>query len=551
MYDLTVFELDDQLDFDRFEFWLLNEYTLPPLTPISQVSFIEQYQHGIAYGVEKLSLPRKATLALRSRDGVTWASWARRPAEDSARNAVHFRTAIRPFIEDYDRLWSECVSELLDDYERLKSDDLDSASDFGLLAHFDEAWRVRGRMWDIHYYLQNGVFQTFNLFEDLCKELLFLDDGDPRFHKLVCGFDNKKAEGDRGLWQLARDATTSGLRDVFLGADPDSLLASLETTTAGRDWLERFRAYLDEYGWQSDNIFEFANPPWVLNPGRPLAFITQFIVSGTDFEPEHRRQELVREREQMVAEVLAHIPEDARETFRLLLACAQRADTFSEEHDFYFDLYSCALMHRALMGCGRRLVERGVTGRPEDVFFLGPGEIRKVMLQAWMYDMRPVVARRRAEWEAAQTREYPRTLGRLDFVEALQLLHGLRDPDDKTVMGRMPTVRPDLDADLLGLCGAPGVAEGPARIVRNADELGAIEKGDVLVAVNTSVSWTPIFPLLSGVVVDRGGSLSHAAVVCREYGIPCVVNVLEGTSKIRPGQRVRVDGDQGAVFLVN
>ena len=78
-----------------------------------------------------------------------------------------------------------------------------------------------------------------------------------------------------------------------------------------------------------------------------------------------------------------------------------------------------------------------------------------------------------------------------------------------------------------------------------------VEEGDILVAANTGVSWTPVFNLISGAVVDMGGSLAHAAVVGREFGIPVVTNTLFGTQRIKTGQRVRVDGNMGVIYYLD
>jgi phosphoenolpyruvate synthase/pyruvate phosphate dikinase len=94
------------------------------------------------------------------------------------------------------------------------------------------------------------------------------------------------------------------------------------------------------------------------------------------------------------------------------------------------------------------------------------------------------------------------------------------------------------------------VAEGTAKVILDEAELRNIQHGDILIAASTAPSWTPVFSLLAGVVVDRGASLSHAAIVGREYGIPVVMNCFEGTKKIKTGQRVRIDGDRGLVFIV-
>ena len=121
----------------------------------------------------------------------------------------------------------------------------------------------------------------------------------------------------------------------------------------------------------------------------------------------------------------------------------------------------------------------------------------------------------------------------------------------KVVVGSMPQVRPELKADLYGTCGSPGVAEGPARVIMTEDELHLVQEGDILVAASTSPSWTPVFSMIKGVVVDRGASLSHAAIVGREYGIPVVMNVFEGTNKIKSGQRIKVDANLGTVYILD
>ena len=121
----------------------------------------------------------------------------------------------------------------------------------------------------------------------------------------------------------------------------------------------------------------------------------------------------------------------------------------------------------------------------------------------------------------------------------------------KVVVGAMPEVRPELKADLYGTCGSPGMAEGPARVIMTEDELHMVKEGDILVAATTSPSWTPIFSMIQGVVVDRGASLSHAAIVGREYGIPVVMNVFEGTQKIKSGQRIKVDANLGTVYILD
>ena len=102
-----------------------------------------------------------------------------------------------------------------------------------------------------------------------------------------------------------------------------------------------------------------------------------------------------------------------------------------------------------------------------------------------------------------------------------------------------------------GLPGCPGISEGRARIILDSHDPTALEPGDVLVAPLTDPSWTPLFVPASGVVVDVGAALSHAIIVSRELGIPCVVSATDATKRIPDGAMIRVDGDNGVVTILD
>jgi len=101
-----------------------------------------------------------------------------------------------------------------------------------------------------------------------------------------------------------------------------------------------------------------------------------------------------------------------------------------------------------------------------------------------------------------------------------------------------------------GMPGCPGVSEGIARVVLDSSDPTALGPGDVLVAPSTDPSWTPLFVPAGGVIVDVGAALSHAIIVSRELGIPCVVSATHATRRIRDGARVRVDGNTGIVTVL-
>jgi pyruvate,water dikinase len=101
------------------------------------------------------------------------------------------------------------------------------------------------------------------------------------------------------------------------------------------------------------------------------------------------------------------------------------------------------------------------------------------------------------------------------------------------------------------LPGSPGAAEGRARVVLRPDQLSELEAGEILVASTTSTSWTPVFGKIAGAVLDTGGCMCHAAIVAREYSLPAVVGTGSGTKRIRTGDRLHVDADNGVVTILD
>jgi len=104
---------------------------------------------------------------------------------------------------------------------------------------------------------------------------------------------------------------------------------------------------------------------------------------------------------------------------------------------------------------------------------------------------------------------------------------------------------------IAGMPGCPGTAEGTARVILDSNDPSALQPGDILVAPITDPSWTPLFVPAGGVVVDVGAALSHAIIVSRELGIPCVVSAVGATRSIPDGARVRVDGNTGQVTILS
>ncbi|MFI0423921.1 rifamycin-inactivating phosphotransferase [Spongiactinospora sp. 9N601] len=190
-----------------------------------------------------------------------------------------------------------------------------------------------------------------------------------------------------------------------------------------------------------------------------------------------------------------------------------------------YEIYKQALMREAAL-----LVDRGVIKEPEDVYFLSIEEFRKVVNTGEL-DYTLITSRREAH-EVYQKLTPPRVI-----TSEGEVISGEYEP------GNRP------EGALSGSPVSSGVVEGRARLVLKMDEAD-VQEGDILVTVFTDPSWSPLFVSVKGLVMEVGGVMTHGAVVAREYGLPAVAGVEDATKRIKDGQLIRVNGDEGYVEIL-
>ena len=557
MYDVVPgLEFDPARDLAQSPAWFLDAtHSVPPWTPMFGWFWVNFCRHGMQWGAEKLSLPTVKGWDWRFMNGGGYLTLLLvKSEEEKQRREVEFRKAILPLIQDYDKIWYGFVDEMLGRYGKLKALDTEAASCIEMLDNFEETIATCRRMWEIHMYMMYGTYIAYILFENMCRELAGVDDTSPLFHHVVSGFDNKVFQVDRKIWEFSQRAVKEGLADLISQTEPAEIRGKLEVDAKGRAFMKDFMEFMNEDGWRMQRMSEMNLPTWVEDPSPALGMVKHFLAKGGAFNLDEERQKISKKREASEKELMAKVPQEQRGWFEQLMRLAQKSGIFSEEHDHYLDLYTHAMMRRSALGMGRKFARAGALNDPEDVFFLIPDEVRRAGISPDQFDLRYIVDRRKAEWFEWQKKPNPPVIlaEGFDMDEAMKVLVQSNDPIAlKVVVGSMPQVRPELKADLYGTCGSPGVAEGTARVIMTEDELHLIKEGDILVATSTSPSWTPVFAMIKGVIVDRGASLSHAAIVGREYGIPVVMNVFEGTTKIKSGQRVKVDANLGIVYILD
>jgi pyruvate,water dikinase len=251
----------------------------------------------------------------------------------------------------------------------------------------------------------------------------------------------------------------------------------------------------------------------------------------------------------------AKVPEAQRAAFDELLEEARFIHRLRDERGMYNDCWGTGLARRAVLEAGRRLQDRGAL--PEGGLAINASHDELVALLTGSREPGVEELQRRHTWRETKTvADAPPFLGAEPKgpppAEWLPKKAQANARAVDTIVRELFNVstRKAAPRSVAGLPVHPGVYEGPARIISGPQDFNRLQQGDVLVTRTTGPSFNVVLPLLGAIVTDRGGQLSHAAIVAREYGIPAVVGTREATTTFADGARVRVDGDSGVVELV-
>jgi pyruvate,water dikinase len=352
-----------------------------------------------------------------------------------------------------------------------------------------------------------------------------------RFHRYVSVQGTALIACIQGVYdQLTRLAATAGVDSAPLmsgqGAHAETaVVEDLWALSRGRLDLTRF---LDRHGYHGPGEGEISGRVWREDPAPVEALLAGYRAMGDDAEPGRAETARVEERRRAETALLAALPARRRGPARLVLRLARTYLPLRGVGKVAF-LQSLDVARAAARRLGGLLAVDGTLADPEDVFFLTAAELTGSLPD----DPAALVAERRARHKQYGTLRIP------------GLFRG--DPEAEPVvdLSEEATV-----AILTGTGASPGTVEGRVVVVTEPGTPD-VEPGDILVAHTTDPSWASIMFLSQALVVDIGGLLSHAAVVARELGIPCVMGTQEGTRMLRTGDLCRVDGSAGTVEVLS
>lgn len=365
--------------------------------------------------------------------------------------------------------------------------------------------------------------------------------GDPGLAMRALGGlgDVASAAPTYAMWDLSRLIRESPDVTAAFDAGVEGLLGRLRGSTepALKAFLARLEDYLHEYGSRGPNEMDIAAPTWETATDVMLSAIERMRLQPDSASPRDGLARLTADRERVSAQMLAEVADDVAARGQLQAALGAAAVWLPARELSKFN--TVMLLHEArlaLLELGRRMVAERVFEATNDYGFLRHDEFPAFLADpaSWAGEFR-----HRREWS-----------NQLSQLEPPFITRGLPPPPSqwrRRVTSDLASVRA---GDVLtGIAACPGTATGTARVLGDPSEAGDLEPGEVLVAASTDPSWTPLFVSAAAVVVDVGAPLSHAAIVSRELGVPCVVSVTHASRLIPDGARITVDGSAGTVTV--
>ena len=358
---------------------------------------------------------------------------------------------------------------------------------------------------------------------------------------IIAGFGEvDSAEPSHAMWNMGRLVRSNDHLTTEFEKGITGLIDRLShsESPASSEFLKAFEYFVYEYGSRGPNEWETRSPSWETRPELALNAIDRMRLADDELAPKTQNAERATQREQAATELLSMVEADPEVHGELAVGIAASAAWLpARERTKTNNIRLIHEMRMIMRAIGERMVEMNAFDEIEDFGFVTEEEYSSLFKEPT--SMLDTIRSRREEYYKLLERE------------AQFLFDGQADHPD--TWRRRDAVSEDVLREgeaLQGMPGCTGSAEGIARVILDSNDPTSLQPGDILVAPLTDPSWTPLFVPAAAVVVDVGAPLSHAIIVSRELGIPCVVSATDATRRIPDGARIKVNGDTGVITVL-
>jgi pyruvate, water dikinase len=571
-------------EYESSQFWFYDGVHYPvPMHPLDIIWDDMWHMTLSGFTSKVFAIPNSNGIDHRVLNGYIYLAGTFPSKEEEEKRVPYVMARTGHYYENFDELYKGWIEKMMAVIEEMKAihfpADLPWVSDESyvfehkgyyeadeILRNWDRVLQLSQRAWQLHMEMDGLAYGGYVNFIYTMRDL-FPNIADKAIGQMLTGFTGEMFRPPAELQKLARSARQLGVAQAIKDSEHwTEMVAKLQGTEAGDRWLAEVEAVREPWfemsiggGWHHMDV------AWNDNLDVPLAHIRNYIIMLEEGKRIDRPTEEVEAESKRVAdEYRSLITNDQdREIFDQRLALAKMVSIFPESHQFYIENWFHALFYRRAKELGQMFVSQGVLEDKEDVFFLNRFEINPVLydvLASWStcvppiasYEIPPKIARRKEIYAKFKEWSPPPALGPAPEV--------VTEPNSIVLWG-VTTEKIDMwlnaagmkaedVVDLHGFAGSSGIVEGTARVCLELEDIAKLKAGDILVGRMTAASWAPAFNVIAGCVTDIGGTFCHAAIVAREYKMPAVVGVGNGTEIIKSGDKLRVDGDIGVVTIL-
>jgi pyruvate, water dikinase len=477
------------------------------------------------------------------------------------------------YFENWDAIYAAWVEKATDCVERLKQlsfEPLPELEDEKVVTEHHGIYAAQHlqkkyadllaslfEMGSYHFEMLNLGYGAYLTFRELCQNA-FPGIADRTVARMVAGIDILLFRPDDEVRKLARLAIDRGLADTVLSSSDEELVANMDD-----EWRAALDEAKDPWFWYSTGAgYTHTDRAWIDDMRLPLSALRGYVQKLQAGEEIARPlEQITAERERITAEYRDLLgSDDDRAAFDGLVDLARTVYPYVENHNFYVEHWHHSIFWSKVRELGSVFVAHGFFADEEDVFFLRRTEIHDALYDlciGWATGTESrgptywpaIVAKRRAIYEQLRGWTPPPALGTPpeQITEPLTImLWGITQETVDEWLGGAA----DDPSKLNGVAASGGVVRGKARVVTTSADLPSVEPGEILVCRITAPSWAPVFSKIAAAVSDIGGIMAHTAIVSREYGLPAVVGTGFATQRIKTGDLIEVNGDEGVVTLL-
>ena len=579
----------ERADWEKQQFWYQDKIHAPEPMPPLDLLFQEAWQISLSqYTTRVFCIPPAQGIAQRMVGCYLYiCAIAPPPEEIIGEKAALFEKRVFYVFEHYDELWEKWLTkfkalgnemsalEIPQELPKFVPEDQVLPAPTGvyasyyLIESFDKLVNQMFKGWQYHFEMLNLTYLAYLMFGDVCRKL-FPGISESAIGKMVAGAYVSMFKPEEELCRLARLATSSsGVADILKSdSSAEQKIAELEKIPDGKNWLEEYDKAKDPWFYVScGSGWLHYEGSWINTPEIPYGYIKSYVERLEKGETiERSLDDVNKERDKTVTQYRELIKTDEdRVSFDNAYKTVRTIYKYAEDHLFWVEHWFHTIWFSKIREFGKLMVNNGMLNEVDDIYMFTRYEIPELLTEVatgWALgvdiplrsdyykgkaDKRKKILKAASMWNPTPALGVPPE----EIAEPFTImLWGITTDKVKEWLKGVGEVRAEDVSEIKGFASSAGVVEGPARVLRMLKEIVDLQPGEILVCPNTNPSWAPVFTNIKATVTDIGGLTSHAAIVCREYGVPSVTGTGIATSVIKTGDIIKVDGDTGVVSIV-